>query len=186
MDGSLYKNLQFVQVMAGKLRPISDVNWQNNEAYCKAYLDKLRAFARGPLKHVTFKAMILFNYLKFYEGVAQPDGNSDIAAYQAAVYGNEAPKKKSSSNPKFPTYDKDTLAAYLSLPRRGAPFTANNASDKQAKSAATCVDTSFSSDLFPELQAIGDDKPFVERALGYFFLVKLTIFCLSDCGYTDI
>lgn len=176
MDGSLYKNLQFVQVMAGKLRPISDVNWQNNEAYCKAYLDKLRAFARGPLKHVTFKALILFNSLRFYETVAQADGNQDVAAYQAAVYGNEAPKKKSGANPKFPTYDKDTLAAYLSLPRRGAPFTASNASEKASKSSASCVDTSFSCDAFPELQPIGDDKPFVERALGYFFLVKFYIF----------
>eukprot|EP00486_Rosalina_sp_Unknown_P013750 CAMPEP_0201592464 /NCGR_PEP_ID=MMETSP0190_2-20130828/190352_1 /ASSEMBLY_ACC=CAM_ASM_000263 /TAXON_ID=37353 /ORGANISM="Rosalina sp." /LENGTH=1532 /DNA_ID=CAMNT_0048051251 /DNA_START=647 /DNA_END=5242 /DNA_ORIENTATION=- len=93
-----------------------------------------------------------------------------MAAYQAAVYGNEAPKKKSNSSPKFPTYDKDTLAAYLSLARRGAAFTDKNASEKQAKSAATCVDTSFSSDLFPELSAIGNDTPFVERALGYFFL----------------
>merc|ERR1712113_1190968 len=101
----------------------------------------------------TFKALILFNYLKFYESVAQPDGNSDIAAYQAAVYGNDAPKKKSSSNPKFPTYDKDTLAAYLSLPRRGAPFTASQASSKAASSQATSVDTSF-----------------ISRAVGYFFL----------------
>merc|ERR1712113_353087 len=104
----------------------------------------------------TFKALILFNYLKFYESVAQPDGNSDIAAYQAAVYGNDAPKKKSSSNPKFPTYDRETLAAYLSLPRRGAVFTANNASEKANKNPASAVQTSFSSELFPELQPIGD------------------------------
>ena len=83
--------------MAGKLRPISDVNWQNNEAYCKAYLDKLRAFAKGPLKHVTFKARD--------EAMAKPDGNEDVRAYQAAVYGNDTPKKKNSSASKFPTYD---------------------------------------------------------------------------------
>eukprot|EP01083_Nonionella_stella_P280997 956133_1 len=35
---------------------------------------------------------------------------------------------------------------------------------------ATSVDTSFSSDQFPELQPIGDDIPFVRRAVGYFFL----------------
>eukprot|EP01083_Nonionella_stella_P016822 46962_1 len=172
MDSSLYKNIDFVQVMAGKLRPISDVKWQNNEAYCKAYLDKLRAFAKGPLKHATFKALILYNYLKFYEGVAQPDGNADIAAYQAAVYGNDAlnKKKKSDVKPKFPTYDKDTLAAYLSLARRNAPFSATKAGKKAFASDALSVDTSFASDAFPELEAIGNDTVFVERALGYFFL----------------
>jgi len=172
MDSSLYKNLPFVQVMAGKLRPISDVNWQNNEAYCKAYLDKLRAFAKGPLKHVTFKALILYNCLRFYEALAKPDGNEDVRAYQAAVYGNDTSSKKGSkkSEPKFPTYDKETLAAYLSLPRRGAPFTDKQASEKAAGDAAKAIDVNYSCDDFPELAAIGDDLAFVERALGYFFL----------------
>jgi len=170
MDANLMKDLNFVMVIAGKQRPISDVTWRNNEAYAKAYLEKLRAFARGPLKHATFKALILYNYLRFFEGVAQPDSNADIAAYQAAVYGNDATKKKQSSNPKFPSYDKETLAAYLSLPRRGSLFVATAATDKQAKSASTSVDTLFCSDLFPELSAIGDDTEFVQRALGYFFL----------------
>ena len=156
--------------MASKLRPISDVHWRNNPAYCKAYLDKLKAFAKGPLKHVTFKALILFNYLRFYESVAQPDGNQDVAAYQAAVYGNEAPKNKKGSKPKFPTYDKETLAAYLSLPRRGAPFTDKQASEKAAADPAKAIDVGYTCSMFPELSAIGDDLPFVSRALGYFFL----------------
>jgi len=173
MDKDLYKNLPFVTVMAGKLRPISDVNWQNNEAYCKAYLDKLRAFAKGPLKHVTFKALILYNCLRFYEALAKPDGNEDVRAYQAAVYGNDTNTKKgkgSKSEPKFPTYDSDILKEYLSLSRRGAPFTDKQASEKAASDPSKTIDVNYMCADFPELAAIGDDLAFVQRALGFFFL----------------
>ena len=161
--------------MAGKLRPISDVNWRNNEAYTKAYLDKLQLFATATLKHASFKALILYNYLLFRESMPAPDDNADIAAYQAAVYGNSPPKKGSS--PKFPTYNKEILAKYLSLPRRGAVFSAKEASDKAAGDPQKMVMNTFAVDALPELKPIGDDTEFVQRALGYFFLVKFYVKC---------
>ena len=76
--------------------------------------------------------------------MAKPDGNEDVRAYQAAVYGNDTPKKKNAAAPKFPTYDEDTLAAYLSLPRRGTPCSEKQTSENAAAGKFTLP---FSADM---------------------------------------